>query len=195
MISAADMGKLWAPSPRSVFSQEHRPGRPFRSASPLLTSPTLILCLRAFRISGSGVLKKVGWSSEQDSPLSPSFSLFLHPSLPSFHPSILYQLQLIFTKLLLCVKSWRENFPLILSESFEKGIQTETRHSSTGLELWQGKQRRAGRQADKSRNSISARSPSRHRFRGQVSGAASAEMGQRVSRMSSKALALDVQGS
>ena len=85
---------------------------------PSCPPPTLILCLRAFRISGFGVLKKVGWSSEQDSPLSPSFSLFLHPSLPFFHPSILYQLQLIFTKLLLCVKSWRENFPLILSESF-----------------------------------------------------------------------------
>lgn len=38
VIRAADMGKLWAPSPGSVFSQEHRPVPPFRSASPLLTS-------------------------------------------------------------------------------------------------------------------------------------------------------------
>ena len=38
VIRAADMGKLWAPSPGSVFSQEHRPVPPFRSASPLLPS-------------------------------------------------------------------------------------------------------------------------------------------------------------
>lgn len=54
-------------------------------------------------------------------------------------------------------------------------------------ESWQ-----AGRQEQ---DSISARSPSKHRFRGQVSRAASAEREQRVSGMSSQALALDMEGS
>ena len=74
--------------PWARFSRELWPAPPFRSVSPLLPSTDpRTPCLRAFRISGSGVLKKAGRSREQDSPSSSSFLSFFPPSLPPSPPS------------------------------------------------------------------------------------------------------------